>query len=318
MKKSKILVVGSFVVDQIMTTTVFPKEGQSVIGKAFSKAPGGKGANQAVQMARLGASVTMVGKLGNDANGREMMEACKNAGLDMSHVVIDPVTPTACAVIILEEKAGGTENRIVVYPGANMTLCEEDVAFLQEEISQYDLVVLQLEIPMEINLLVAGYAHAAGVPVFLNTAPYAPLPEELIPYLTYVCPNETEAEGLTGIVIPREGRDADLSVAKKAADVLLARGAKNVLITLGAAGAVLYGSAGEVFSPSAKGIKAVDPTAAGDSFIGGFGYAITQGMDTESALRFANHTAAITVSNMGAIPSLPTLAQVKELLGESR
>jgi len=314
MKTPKILVVGSFVVDQIMTTTVFPKEGQTVIGKAFSKAPGGKGANQAVQMARLGASVTMVGKLGNDTNGREMYAACEAAGLDMSHVAIDAETPTACAVIVIEEKESGNENRIIVYPGANMTLKEEDVAFLQGEIQNYDLVVLQLEIPMHINELVARYAYEAGVPVFLNTAPYAPLPDTLIPYLTYVCPNETEAEALTGILVPRKGREADLGVAKQAADVLLARGARNVLLTLGAAGAALYGEKGEVYSPSAEGIHAIDPTAAGDSFIGGFSYAITNGMEMTEALRFANHTAAVTVSRMGAIPSLPTLAEVQELL----
>lgn len=316
MKQPKILVVGSFVVDQVMTTDVFPKEGQTVIGKAFAKAPGGKGANQAVQMARLGASVTMVGKLGDDANGRDMLEACMAAGLDMRHVAIDKSTPTGCAVIILQNSDGAMQNRIIVYPGANMSITPEDVAFLREDMANYDLVVLQLEIPMEINVLVAKYAHEAGVPVFLNTAPYAPLPETLLPYLTYVCPNETEAESLTGISIPRTGRMADLTVAKRAARALTEAGAKNVLITLGAAGAVFYGKAEEYYSPSAEGITAVDPTAAGDSFIGGFAYAITSGMDVAASLRFANHTAAITVSRMGAIPSLPTLAEVKELLGE--
>lgn len=313
-KQPKILVVGSFVVDQVMTTDVFPKEGQTVIGKAFTKAPGGKGANQAVQMARLGASVTMVGGLGNDANGRDMMEACTAAGLDMSHVVISNDTPTGCAVIVLQRIDGAMQNRIIVYPGANMAIKPEHVAFLKEDISNYDLVVMQLEIPMEINEIVAKYAHDKGVPVFLNTAPYAPLPDTLIPYLTYVCPNETEAECLTGITIPRDGNTADLAVAKKAAGVLVAQGAKNVLITLGAAGAALYGEGGEYYSPSAKGVVAVDPTAAGDSFIGGFSYAITSGMDVEKALRFANHTAAVTVSRMGAIPSLPTLAEVEEML----
>lgn len=316
MNKPKILVVGSFVVDQIMTTDVFPKAGQTVIGKAFSKAPGGKGANQAVQMARLGASVTMVGALGDDANGKDMMQACTAAGLDMSHVKMDASVPTGCAVIVLQEIDGAMQNRIIVYPGANMAIRPEDVAFLQAEIAQYSLVVLQLEIPMEINLLVAKFAYEAGVPVFLNTAPYAPIPAELMPYLTYVCPNETEAEALTGITIPRDGHSADLAVARRAADVLIAQGAKNVLITLGAAGAVLYGEEGTWYSPSAEGVVAVDPTAAGDSFIGGFGYAITSGMDTEQALRFANHTAAVTVSRMGAIPSLPTLTEVKALLGE--
>lgn len=313
-KQPKILVVGSFVVDQVMTTDVFPKEGQTVVGKAFTKAPGGKGANQAVQMARLGASVTMVGGLGNDANGRDMMQACTAAGLDMSHVVISDDTPTGCAVIILQKIDGAMQNRIIVYPGANMALTAEDVAFLREDVANYDIVVLQLEIPMEINCIVAKYAHDKGVPVFLNTAPYAPLPDSIMPYLTYVCPNETEAESLTGIAIPRSGNTADLDTAKKAADVIQGQGAKNVLITLGAAGAVLYGDGGEYYSPCAKGITAVDPTAAGDSFIGGFAYALTSGMNTEDALRFANHTAALTVSRMGAIPSLPTLEEVEKLL----
>lgn len=313
-KQPKLLVVGSFVVDQVMTTDVFPKEGQTVVGKAFTKAPGGKGANQAVQMARLGASVTMVGGLGNDANGRDMMEACTAAGLDMSHVTVSDDTPTGCAVIVLQEIDGAMQNRIIVYPGANMAIKKSDVEFLKEAVADYDMVILQLEIPMEINETVAGYAHAKGVPVFLNTAPYSPIPDTLIPYLTYVCPNETEAESLTGITIPRSGNTADLAVAKAAADVLRAKGAKNVLITLGAAGAVLYGEDGEYYSPSAKGVVAVDPTAAGDSFIGGFSYALSSGMDIGEALRFANHTAAVTVSRMGAIPSLPTLCEVEKIL----
>ncbi len=315
-KQPKVLVVGSFVVDQVMTTDVFPKAGQTVVGKAFTKAPGGKGANQAVQMARLGASVTMVGGLGNDANGRDMMEACTAAGLDMSHVVVSGDTPTGCAVIVLQEIDGAMQNRIIVYPGANMAIKPSDVEFLREDVANYDLVVLQLEIPMEINELVARYAYEKGVPVFLNTAPFAPIPDTLLPYLTYVCPNETEAESLTGIAIPRSGNTADLSVAKKAAEVLIKQGAKNVLITLGAAGAALYGEGGEYYSPSAKGVTAVDPTAAGDSFIGGFSYALTSGMGVEEALRFANHTAAVTVSRMGAIPSLPTLPEVEKMLNK--
>ena len=316
-KKPNILVVGSFVVDQVMTTGVFPAEGQTVIGEAFSKAPGGKGANQAVQMARLGASVTMVGKLGRDANGKDMRAACEAAGLDMRHVALDETTPTGCAVIVLQELDGAMQNRIIVYPGANMTITPEDVAFLEEEIANYDLVVLQLEIPMEINELVAKYAQEKGVPVFLNTAPWAPLSDEFLSRLTYISPNETEAEGLTGIHIARHGRKVDLDAAKCAADSLIGRGAKNVLITLGAAGAAMFGDTGEQYSPAAKGVTAVDPTAAGDSFIGGFCYSICCGKSAEEALRFANHTAAITVSRMGAIPSLPTLEEVDALLAMS-
>ena len=303
--------------DQVMTTSVFPVEGQTVVGEAFTKAPGGKGANQAVQMERLGAKVTMAGKLDTDANGKEMYSACEAAGLDMRYVTFDKATPTGCAVIVLQEIDGAMQNRIIVYPGANMTITPQDVAFLEEEIANYDLVVLQLEIPLAINELVAKYAHNKGVPVFLNTAPWAPISDDFLSCLTYVCPNETEAEGLTGVHIPREGRTADLGAAKCAAEKLIGRGAKNVLITLGAAGAAMFGAAGEQYSPSARGVTAVDPTAAGDSFIGGFCYSLCSGKSVEEAMRFANHTAAITVSRMGAIPSLPTRTEVEALLAAS-
>ena len=306
----KILVVGSLNVDKVMTMDVFPKAGETVIGEEITTAAGGKGANQAVQAARLGASVTMVGAVGNDENGRFALETCNEAGVDTTHVIIKDNVQTGLAVILLENHDGSVQNRIIVYPGANMAITQDDVAFLKDTISNYDLVVLQLEIPIEINEIVAKYAYDKGVPVFLNTAPYAPLPDSIMPYLTYVCPNETEAESMTGITIPRDGNTADLDTAKKAADVIIRQGAKNVLITLGAAGAVLYGERREYYSPAVKGVKAVDPTAAGDSFIGGFSYAITSGMSVKEALRFANRTAAVTVSRIGAIPSLPTFSEV--------
>ena len=152
-KKPKILVVGSFVMDQIVTTRVFPRQGQTILAERFNKAPGGKGANQAVQMARLGAQVTMCGKLGHDANGDEMRRTCEEAGIDTSCILYDDSAASGCSVIILEEQPnGGTENRILVVPGANMTITPEDVAFLKDRIAEFDLVVLQLEIPMEINL----------------------------------------------------------------------------------------------------------------------------------------------------------------------
>lgn len=314
-KKPNILVVGSFVMDQIVTTSVFPRQGQSVIANGFRKAPGGKGANQAVQMARLGANVTLCGKLGCDANGEEMLATCRAAGIDTSHVLFDENTASGCAVIILEEHTGkSTENRIMVVPGANMTITAEDIAFLREGIAAYDLVVLQLEIPMQINLLVAQYAKAKGVPVMLNSAPSAPLPPELLQCLTYISPNEHEAEDLTGIRIPHEGAQVDTDAVSRAANALHGMGVERVIITLGSAGAVLSDAEGLHFSPSVKGVQAVDPTAAGDSFVGAFCAATCAGLGAEEALRFANHTAALTVSKMGAMPSLPTLAEVRATL----
>lgn len=206
-KKPKILVVGSFVMDQIVTTRVFPRQGQTILAERFNKAPGGKGANQAVQMARLGAQVTMCGKLGHDANGDEMRRTCEEAGIDTSCILYDDNAASGCSVIILEEQPnGGTENRILVVPGANMTITPEDVAFLKDRIAEFDLVVLQLEIPMEINTIVAKYAHDKGVPVMLNPAPSAPLPEELLACLTYLSPNEHEARDLSGVAIGPRGQ----------------------------------------------------------------------------------------------------------------
>ena len=311
MKKPEILVVGSFVMDQIVTTDVFPRQGQSVIAKTLRKAPGGKGANQAVQMARLGANVTMCGKLGLDDNGKEMLRVCQDAGICTEHICFDPEAASGCAVVILE-KAPDTsaKNRIMVIPGANMTLESEDVAFLEEDIARYDLVVLQLEIPLHINTLIARYAHAKGVPVMLNSAPSAALPQELLECLTYISPNEHEATDLTGIEIQHDGDEIDLLSVQRAAKCLQDKGAGNVLITLGAAGAALAQGDRFIVSPAVKDVRAVDPTAAGDSFIGAFCTAVCLGVPTEEALRFANFTAALTVTRMGAMPSLPTLDEV--------
>ena len=317
MKKPNILVVGSFVMDQIASTEVFPREGQSVIGKSFRKAPGGKGANQAVQMARLGADVTLLGKLGRDGNGEEMLATCREAGIDVSHVRYDDREASGCAVIILEESPGAsTRNRIIVIPGANMRLAPEDVAFLKEGIAAYDMVVLQLEVPMEINLLVAGYARSKGVPVMLNPAPSAPLPEALLACVTFLSPNEHEAEDLTGIHIPHDETGFDRAAAEAAARALRGKGVRNVLITLGSAGAILFCGDESFYAPCAEGIRAVDPTAAGDSFVGAFCAGVCCGWAWEDILLFANHTAALTVSAMGAMPSLPKLERAETFLRE--
>ena len=318
MKKPKILVVGSFVMDQIATTSVFPREGQTVLGGTFTKAPGGKGANQAVQMARLGADVTMVGKLGHDSNGEEMVKTCQEAGIHTEHVLYDDTLPSGCSVIILEEAPGKqTVNRIIVLSGSNMSITPEDVAFLKEKIAEYDLVVLQLEIPMEINELVAKYAYDKGVPVMLNSAPSAPLSDSFLSHLTYISPNEHEAFDMVGIRVEHEGRRVNEESARAATSALKAKGVKNVLITLGEAGAILDTEKDGVFlSPCADNITAVDPTAAGDSFVGALCVGLGCGWGYEETLRFANHTAALTVSAMGAMPSLPRLEAVEAFLME--
>ena len=318
MAKPKILVVGSFVMDQIATTEIFPREGQTVLGGTFTKAPGGKGANQAVQMARLGADVTMVGKLGHDSNGEDMIRTCKEAGINTDYVLYDDTLPSGCSVIILEEAPGKqTVNRIIVLSGSNMSITPDDIAFLKEKVADYDLVVLQLEIPMEINELVTAYAYEKGVPVMLNSAPSAPLSDELLSHLTYISPNEHEAYDMVGVRITHSGKDVNMDEAKAATAALKAKGVKNVLITLGESGAVLDTEKdGFYYSPCVDGIMAVDPTAAGDSFVGALSVGLCCGWGFEETLKFANHTAGLTVSSMGAMPSLPTLDKVEAFLKE--
>ena len=317
MKKPKILVVGSFVMDQIALTDKVPHEGETVLGKSFSKAPGGKGANQAVQAARLGAQVTMVGKLGRDANGRDMIEVLEGDGIDVSHVAYDDKLSSGCSVIILQKQAdGAVHNRIIVLPGTNMAITERDVSFLKETIGDYDLVMLQLEIPMEINELVAAWAYEKGVPVMLNSAPSAPLSDSLLSHLAYISPNEHEAADLTGITIEHEGAVFNKEQAIAVCTALRAKGVKNVLVTMGSAGAVLMNDEGFFHSPALQGVTVVDPTAAGDSFVGAFCTGIACGWKVEETMAFANQVASRTVSAAGAMPSLPTLGAVERFIEE--
>ncbi len=302
--KPKVLVVGSFVMDLIAVTERFPQAGETIIGTDFSTATGGKGANQAIQAARLGADVTMVGKVGNDSFGREMLESAKQSGVDVSKVMVSETRPSAVGHVQIQTDSQGTENRILVIPGANMDLKTEDVAFLKYEIGKYDLVMLQLEIPMSVNCAVASYAYAAGVPVMLNPAPAAPLPKELLSYLTWISPNEHEAFDLTGI------KPIDLTTIEECVLALKKTGVKNVLITLGKEGCVFCGDDETIFSPSVKAERVLDPTAAGDSFMGAFCTAVSAGISVKQALLFANCVGSLTVSKMGAQTSLSYLDDV--------
>lgn len=315
MRKPNILVVGSMNMDLCMSVTRFPKSGETVLAGSLSTAAGGKGANQAVQAARLGAEVTMAGKVGQDSFGSELIRAAKAAGINTDRIQVSPSKATGTAAILLEtEVEEASRNRIIVAPGANMDITPEDLEWLREGISQFDMVMLQMEIPMEINELAAEYAYAKGVPVMLNPAPSAPLSDQLLSRLAYISPNEHEAADLTGVEIRKEEEDVNQSDLRATVKALQTRGVENVIITLGSAGAVVASREDFYYSPVVNVTVVKDPTAAGDSFLGAFCVGVCAGLDRRQALDFAGHTAALTVSRAGAQPSLPTLEEVLALM----
>ena len=315
LKKPNILVVGSFMMDLIASTRRAPNSGETVVGMKFQTAPGGKGANQAVQCARLGAHVTMVGQVGDDAFGKIMTDTAAASGVDVSHVSVDPNESSGVGHITLEVTEHGAQNRITVCAGDSFTLTVEDVAWLKDEIGKYDLVMMQFELPMEVIETVAQWAHDAGVIVMINPAPAAPMSDKLLSCTTYLSPNEHEAALLAGHTIDVSNgiNMEDVDIVSKA---FQARGVENLIITMGENGSIVAGKDGIHHTQCVKMEHVADPTAAGDSFVAAFCTGLTAGLPQGEALAFASHTAAITVSRMGAMPSLPTVAEVKALMEE--
>ena len=317
--RPRILVVGSFVMDLIATTERVPPSGQTLYGKEFHMAPGGKGANQALQCARLGADVTMMGCVGDDIFGPMLLDIPRAAGVDISHVVVRKGITSGIGHVTLEVTEHTAQNRIVVIPGANPTLTIEEVSWIREEIASYDMVLLQLEIPLEVNLAVARWAKEAGVPVMLNPAPATELSDELLALVTYMIPNEQEASMETHLPLRvdashRPDHDDLLQIAA----ALRAKGVQHIIITLGGSGSAVVEPDSIRYVPCVHMEYVADPTAAGDSFVGALAVALSVGMTQEQALTFASHTAAITVSRMGAMPSLPLLQEVISLLQERK
>lgn len=315
LRKPKILVVGSFNMDLIASTERAPGSGETVIGRKFRTAPGGKGFNQAVQCARLGAEVTMVGKVGSDDFGKTLLLEAEGAGIDVSHVLTDSEESTGVALIILEEKENTTQNRITVCPGANFTIRTEEIEWIRAEAAQFDMVIMQFELPMEVVETVADWAKEVGVPVMINPAPAAPMSERLLRAAAFLSPNEHEAAILAGHEINVE-RGIDFEDVEIVADYFRSLGVKNLIITMGENGAIAVGESGIHHTQCVHMPKVADPTAAGDSFVAAFCTGLTAGLPDGEALAFASHTAAITVSRMGAMPSLPTTAEVQALIRE--
>ena len=315
-RRPRIFVVGSFVMDVIATTERIPPSGQTIYGKEFHMAPGGKGANQALQCARLGADVTMMGCVGDDLFGEMLLETPRAAGVDISRVIVHKGVTSGVGHVTLEVTEHTAQNRIVVIPGANQTLTVDEVAWVKDEIGTYDMVLLQLEIPLEVNRAVARWAKEAGVPVMLNPAPATELDDELLSLVTYLTPNEQEASMETHLPLGTDEQGPKKDDLQKIAAALWGKGVENVIITLGGSGSAVVEADSIRYIPCVQMPHVADPTAAGDSFVGALSVGLSVGLTRDQALAFANHTAAITVSRMGAMPSLPILEEVVALMRE--
>lgn len=315
LKKPKILVVGSLIMDLIAATHRMPRAGETVIGDSFHMAPGGKGANQAVQCARLGAQTAMAGCVGNDFFGAELLKATKDSGVDISRISIANGVPSGVGHIELDCSGESVQNRIIVCPGANHVIDVAAIEWLKDEISAYDVVMMQFELPMELIVAVAELAASAGTMVMINPAPAATIPDRLIECGCWFSPNEHEAAELTGekIGIGADG-DIDMNDATCAVEHLHKKGIKNVIITCGENGSVYSDGANLIRKHCVQADAVVDPTAAGDSFVATFCTGIAAGLSAEHALDLAGHAAALTVSRMGAMPSLPNIYQVQNFM----
>lgn len=298
--RGKVVVVGSSNTDMVVQMPSLPTPGETVLGGEFVQVAGGKGANQAVAAARLGADVTFVARVGDDALGRLAIENFQRDNIRTQHVRRDPDRPSGVALIMVD---GRGENMIAVASGANNALSKADVDAASEAISTAAVLLLQLETPIETVKHAARLAKTKGAAVILNPAPAQALDGELLQQVSVLTPNEKEAEALTGIL------PVDLDSASRAARALQAQGVGSVVITMGEKGAFIRTPEGEELVPG-KRVKAVDTTAAGDAFNGAVAFALADGEGLAEAVRFANHVAALSVTRMGAQPSLPTLDEV--------
>ena len=300
-----VVVLGSINVDTTYHVNRFPQPGETIAAQSKSSAPGGKGANQAVAAARSGAQTAFVGAVGSDNEGQYMLEALKENDIDTSHINIDKYHGTGSAAITLD--ANG-QNDIMVYGGANQAMQPGEFGDLSELLAHTDFLIAQFETPQAVALDLFKQAKKQGVTTVLNPAPAHEIMPELLQYTDVIAPNETECALLTGIVLTDE--DSML----KSADYFRERGVKHLLITLGDRG-VFYATPDDHGLVPAFKVKAVDTTAAGDTFIGALCSQLEKDLtNVEDSLRYAQRASSLTVQRMGAMPSIPTGEDVKAAL----
>lgn len=299
MDRKRIFVIGSSNTDMVVKSAKLPRPGETILGGVFFMNAGGKGANQAVAAARLGGEITFIAKVGKDIFGAQSVEGFKLEGIQTQYVLVDEIHPSGTALIMVNEEG---ENCIVVAPGANASLLPPDLERVTA-LKEAAVILMQLEIPMETIEAVKRMAVVNHQRVIINPAPAQSLSDQLFSGLFLITPNESEAEILTGIPV------TDLESASRAAGFFLNKGVENVAITMGKQGAYFENSSTSFMVP-APVVRAVDTTAAGDTFSGALTVAVTEGMDWEQAIRFAVKAASLSVTRMGAQASVPYRSEI--------
>jgi len=303
MQSKKIVVVGSCNTDMVIKADRLPVPGETILGGTFFMNPGGKGANQAVAASRLGGNVTLISKTGNDVFGKQSVMLYTAENIKTDFIYSDPKHPSGVALITVDSQG---ENCIVVASGANAYLTPSDIDKASAEIENSDLVLMQLEIPIETVEYVAAMASKKGIKVILNPAPARALSDNLLKNLYIIIPNKSEAEILSGIKV------SDIESAKQAADIISAKGVDIVVITLGSQGALIKEYNEFLFVEAFK-VDALDTTAAGDTFCGAFCVGLSEGRSIPEAVKLAARAAAITVTRMGAQASIPYRTELSSL-----
>ena len=308
--QANVVVIGSLNMDLVTRAPRMPAPGETLVGNSFVTVPGGKGANQAVAAARLGAVVAMIGCVGDDAYGEQLRKALLDEQIDCQGVTAVAGVSTGIASIMVD--ANG-QNAIVIVAGGNGHLTPEVVKRFDALLVRADVVICQLEVPMDSVAHVLCRARELGKTVILNPAPAAaPLPTAWYSMIDYLIPNESEAAMLTGFAVDSLASAETAAIALLGAGAGAGAGAGKVIVTLGEQGALFASARGVVHFPAPK-VTALDSTAAGDTFVGGFAAALAQGRSEIQAIRFAQAAAALSVTRLGAQPSIPTLAEVKDI-----
>ncbi len=304
--RKPVVILGVFVADTAYRAARPPRIGETILGSGFKLGPGGKGSNQSVAAAKVGADVSFITRLGRDPFADMARATWKDAGIKPA-VIETPESYTGAAYIFVEETTGN--NAIIVSPGAAALISPADIDANAALIRSAGVFVTQLEQPIDAALRALEIAREAGVTTILNPAPAAKLPDRIYALSDYLTPNETETEELTGLKVE------SVDDARRAGDKLLAMGVGTAIITLGEKGALLHAKSQSEHVPAVNAGPVVETTGAGDAFNGGLAAALARGAAPLEAVRFANAVAGISVTRPGTAPSMPTLAEVEALLG---